>query len=179
MRARDAEALLADAVARRPGVWADFGAGEGTFSRALARLLGKGSRVFAVDRDPDVILTLQDSAGDADAKLVSVVGDFTVSVELPEAPTSGLDGMLFANSLHFVQDPTAVLVRLLSRLRPGGRVVIVEYDGRRANRWVPYPIPRARIANVMQSAGLSHPTVTATRPSAFGGTMYVAVADRG
>jgi len=57
-------------------------------------------------------------------------------------------------------------------------VVIVEYDRRRANRWVPYPIPAMRVAPLAIAAGLTAPTVVATRPSAFGGTLYVAAADR-
>jgi hypothetical protein len=56
--------------------------------------------------------------------------------------------------------------------------VIVEYDRRAANRWVPYPIAMTRLPDLAARAGLSAPMVTATRPSAFGGILYVAAADR-
>ena len=59
-----------------------------------------------------------------------------------------------------------------------GRVVLVEYERRAASRWVPYPIPLARLAALTASAGLTSPSITATRPSAFGGILYVAAADR-
>ena len=44
---------------------------------------------------------------------------------------------------------------LPERLRPGGRVVLVEYDRRAHSRWVPYPIPIARLPEPAASAGLS------------------------
>lgn len=86
--------------------------------------------------------------------------------------------MLVANALHFIPDADAVLPRLTGWLRPGGRVVFVEYDKRTANRWVPYPIPASRLPDLAGPAGLSTPTIIATRPSAFGGVLYVAAAER-
>ncbi|MGH9259676.1 MAG: hypothetical protein ACRD08_07240, partial [Acidimicrobiales bacterium] len=90
----------------------------------------------------------------------------------------GLDGILLANALHFVRNPDVVLARLAARVRPDGRVVVVEYDGRPANRWVPHPIPMAGLPALAGAAGLANPTITATRPSAFGGILYVAAAQR-
>lgn len=177
MNTRDAEALLADAVPRRAGVWADFGAGDGTFSRALARLLGARSRIYAVDRDPGAIAELERLAGTDGVRVIPVAGDFTAPLELPGTAPAGVDGMLFANALHFVPKPAAVLARLSTWLRPGGRVVIVEYDGRKPSRWVPYPIDVLGLEAVAAAAALSQPKVTATRASAYGGIMYVARLD--
>jgi SAM-dependent methyltransferase len=173
---RDAIELIRSAVPARLGTWADLGAGDGTFSRALARLLGQGSRIYAVDRDPDAIASLRRLVGTDGVELIPVLGDFTRPLELREMGDQKLDGMLFANALHFVPNPGPVLARLITGLGPGGRVVIVEYDGRRANRWVPHPLPASRVSEVVIGAGLSRPTITATRPSAYGGTIYVATA---
>ena len=178
MKARDAEVLLATAVPGGAGVWADFGAGDGTFTRALAGLLGAGSRIYAVDRDADALASLEQAAGTNGVELIPVAADFTRPVQLPGVPPEGLDGMIFANSLHFVSKPHLAVARLLTWLRPGGSLVIVEYDGRRPNRWVPYPIPSARLPEVLANAGLGPPTITATRPSAYGGSLYVAVTKR-
>ena len=50
MNVRDAVQLIAPAVPAG-GRWADLGAGRGTFTAALARLLGPGGTVYAIERD--------------------------------------------------------------------------------------------------------------------------------
>ena len=131
-----------------------------------------------MDRDPSAIAALRRLRKVDAVDLIAVGADFTRPFELPGVAASELDGMLFANALHFVQDPEVVLARLVGWLKPGGRVVIVEYDGRTSSRWVPYPIPSSRLPALTASAGLLAPTITVTRPSAFGGVLYVAAANR-
>ena len=174
MNAREAEGLLSEAVPRGAGLWADLGAGEGTFTRALAHLLGTGSRIYAVDRDARAIATLEREAPVAGVAIIPVVGDFTRDVALPPTLQARFDGILLANALHFVSEPDVVLRRLVGWLRPGGLVVIVEYDRRRASRWVPYPITPSQLAGVATAAGLSAPAITATKASRYGGIIYVA-----
>lgn len=154
-----------------------MGAGGGTFSRALARRLGSGSRIYAVDRDHTPMQSLNRPTADG-VDVIPVVADFTRPMSLPGLGATLLDGMLFANSLHFVAKPDVALARLLTLLRPGGRVVIVEYDGRSPSRWVPHPISAAKLPEVVTAAGLAAPSFTATRPSSYGGSLYVAVTKR-
>jgi SAM-dependent methyltransferase len=174
----EAVALIAGAVPRRPGTWADLGAGDGTFTRALFELLGPHGRVYAVDRDARAVAALERWAKQAAPNVIPVIADFTRPLDLPDLAPSGLDGLLLANALHFVSDAEAVLGRLAGWVRPGGLVVVVEYDRRAANRWVPYPIPPARLSALAAAAGLSAPVFTGARPSAFGGALYVAAAQR-
>jgi SAM-dependent methyltransferase len=172
---REAVALIKDALGELRGTWADIGAGKGTFTRALAQLLGPNHRIYAIDRDARALAALGRGSGES-ADIIAVEADFTRAFTLPEHNT--LDGMLLANALHFVPDAHDVLARLAALLRPGGRVVFVEYDQSSASRWVPYPIPVARLSTLAAAAGLSTPVVTATRRSAFGGMLYAAAADR-
>ncbi|MGD8321712.1 MAG: class I SAM-dependent methyltransferase, partial [Gemmatimonadota bacterium] len=145
MDPREAVSLLRPAIPAAAGTWADLGCGEGTFTRALAELLGPGSRVYAVDRSRRRLLLLDRWTRSVDARVIPLVADFTLPLDLPGLDPPGLDGLLLANALHFAVDAEAVLSRLAARVRPGGRVVLVEYDGRRANPWVPYPIPSERM----------------------------------
>jgi ubiquinone/menaquinone biosynthesis C-methylase UbiE len=174
----EAVELIAGAIPGPGGTWADLGAGNGTFTRALARLLGPNGRVYAVDRDVKAFESLRRSSAKGTSSIVPVLADLTRPFELPGLDGTLLDGMLIANTLHFVRDADAVLARLVAWVRPGGRVVLIEYDRRAASRWVPYPIPIAQLPALARSAGLSAPAIIATRPSAFGGTLYVAAADR-
>ena len=178
MKAAEAVGLIRGAFQRRGGTWADLGAGEGTFTRALAELVGPQSRIYAVDRDAAAVAALTRWAKKEAPGVIPVRADISRPFDLPGLGPGMLDGILLANALHYVRDAEAVLARLASWLRPQGRVVLIEYDRRRANPWVPYPIPVARLPALAAAAGLSTPVVVATRPSAFGGDLYAAAADR-
>jgi len=172
MTTHEAAELIRSAVTGHEGLWADLGAGSGIFTRALVEILGPTARVYAVDRDPGALAGLARWAKKKAPGVITLAADFTRPLGLP-----ALDGMLFANALHFVEDAPGALARLAAHVRPGGRVVVVEYDGRGPNRWVPYPIPAGRWPELARAAGLTVPAVRARRPSAFGGDLYVATAE--
>jgi SAM-dependent methyltransferase len=182
MNITDAIAMIRDAVGVSAGVWADLGAGTGTFTRALAELLGAGSTVYAVDGDARAVRALRElsSSSSGDVRVTAVRADFTRPLELPGLPRAHaqFDGILLANALHFVRDAEGVLSGLVKQLRPGGRVIVVEYDRRGASQWVPYPIAASRWPQLAESAGLTEPTITATRPSSYAGILYTGTATR-
>ena len=134
MNSSDAIEMIRDAVGISAGVWADLGAGTGTFTRALTELLGTGSTVYAVDGDARAVRALRElsSSSSGDVSVTAVNADFTRPLELPglAREAARLDGILLANALHFVPDAERVLSGLVKQLRPGGRVIVVEYDRR-------------------------------------------------
>src|SRR4051794_37848482 len=155
--------------------WLELGAGEGAFTLALADLLGPGGSIIAIDRDRRAFATLEDAvrsrfpAVEIDARRA----DFRHP--LPDGP---FDGGLAANSLHFVADPVSVLIRARAALRPGGRLVVVEYDTDHGNPWVPHPFSAARFPSLAEAAGLANAHDLARVPSRFLGAIYAAVAER-
>jgi ubiquinone/menaquinone biosynthesis C-methylase UbiE len=178
MQVNDAVALIREAVGNGTGVWADLGAGTGTFTRALARMIDTASTIYAVDDDVNAIASLRELAATSATRIIPVTADFTRSFELPGLGDGMLDGILLANSLHFVPNADSVLAQLARRVRVRGRVVIVEYDRRAPGRWVPYPIDASRWPQLATSAGLTSAAITATRPSAYAGVLYAGVATR-
>ena len=173
MDERVAADLIADAVGNVGTLWADIGAGSGTFTRALRSLLPRESRTYAIDNDPQAIKELRRIDG-----VQAVEGDFARDIAWPGESPPSLDGVLLANALHFVRDAEAVLRRLVRLVRPGGRVVIVEYDRRAANPWVPFPIRADRWPGLAKAAGLTNARITARTPSRYAGDLYVGVAER-
>jgi ubiquinone/menaquinone biosynthesis C-methylase UbiE len=174
----EATTFIAGAVRGSGGVWADLGAGTGTFTKALAALLGPEGRVYAVERDATALGTLARAApklGVTTATIVTVHADFTEPLTLPP-----LDGVLLANALHYVayDEQLPLLSRVVRGLKKQGRLVVVDYDGRRPNRWVPFPVSIDVFRDLASELGLTRAKITASRPSAYGGTMFAAYAER-
>jgi SAM-dependent methyltransferase len=181
-----ARAVLADDSTPVGLVWADLGAGSGTFTFALAALLGATGRVIGVDRDDVAVESLRRGirgrladpepgfAAGQSARITAVRGDFRALHAVDALQDLELDGALFANALHFDPDPAVTLAAAGGRLRPGGRLVVIEYQDRPPNPWVPHPLPVARLHRVADQAGLGSPRVTGERPSSYGGMLYCA-----
>ncbi|HYN08052.1 MAG TPA: class I SAM-dependent methyltransferase [Vicinamibacterales bacterium] len=163
MRLRDAIELLADSGVETlgPTTWADLGCGAGTFTLALADLLAAGSTIHAMDRDESALRRIP--SAHKDVRIQAHRGDFT---DQPW-PFQALDGILMANSLHYVKDQPAFIRSCEARMTRPGRFLIVEYDTDDANRWVPYPAGRGRLTALFSAAGYSSIKVLQSRPSAF------------
>jgi trans-aconitate methyltransferase len=112
--------------------WADLGCGQGTFTVALAYLLGQGSAIYAFDKDYQQIR--RDAVPSVDIQFTKL--DFVQET----LPVTNLDGILMANSLHYVKDKMPFVERVLNHLKSKGQIILVEYDMERQNEWVPYPI---------------------------------------
>jgi ubiquinone/menaquinone biosynthesis C-methylase UbiE len=161
--------LLKDGVTRG-GTWADLGAGTGAFTLALAELVGPGGEVIAVDRDPGALRDLERAVRPGGATVRTLAGDFSKPIDLPN-----LDGIVMANSLHFVKDKTPVLALMHRMLKPSGRLVLVEYDADKGNYWVPYPLSFDTWRALANASGFTDTRKLATVPSRFLGRIFSAV----
>ena len=102
---------------------ADVGAGTGYYARRIAPLVAPGL-VFAVDVQPEMIRMLQElAARDRLANIKPVLGD-TRSSKLEPA---SVDLALLVDAYHELEFPYEVMASVVQALKPGGRVVLVEY----------------------------------------------------
>jgi SAM-dependent methyltransferase len=164
--------LIRDGVAGAGPLWADLGAGAGAFTLALADLLAPGGTIHAVDRDAPALEVLRVAMR---ARFPTIVldivrADFVQPLKLPP-----LDGVVMANSLHFVRDKAPVLALVRGYLREGGRLVLVEYDADRGNPWVPFPLSYQTWAGLAAGAGFVTTRRLASVPSRFLGSIYSAL----
>jgi ubiquinone/menaquinone biosynthesis C-methylase UbiE len=164
--------LLREGVTRG-GTWADLGAGTGAFTVALAELVGAGGEVIAVDRDRGSLRELEQALGPGGAAVRTLAADFTKPIDLPT-----LDGVVMANSLHFVRDKAPVLALVHRMLKRSGRLLLVEYDADKGNEWVPYPLSFETWRALADASGFSDTRQLATVPSRFLGRIYSAASVR-
>lgn len=174
-RIQKAVTLLQPGIPGPGGLWADVGCGDGIFTSALHSLIRPGDEIYAVDRDQYVLDALARNFAESypDAVLHPVRADFGRGLMLPP-----LDGLVMANSLHFVVDKAPVLARLTSLLKPGRRLIVVEYNTNRGNAAVPYPLDEAGFIKLATDVGLRDAQIMARIPSSFLGEMYAGAGSR-
>jgi trans-aconitate methyltransferase len=163
VRLRDAIEMLADSgvEALGPTKWADLGCGTGTFTVALADLLSPGSTIHAMDRDGSALRSIP-----LEHQGVSITthrGDFTDQTW----PFANVDGILMANSLHYVDNQAAFLRSCGDRMTVPRRFLIVEYDTDESSRWVPHPVSMKTLTSLFTDAGYSSITRLRSRPSVY------------
>ena len=175
MNHSDHVALLRGGVPERGGVWADLGSGGGAFTLALADLLGPGATIYSVDRDRAALRTQAEAmrAHFPGTTVHYLAADFARPLDLPP-----LDGVVMANSLHFQRNKEPVLELVRGYLRPGGRLVLVEYNADRGNLWVPHPLSYPAWEDLARRAGLRDTRLLAVVPSRFLREIYSAVSVR-
>jgi len=107
------------------GAWvADIGAGSGYMSVKLAARVGPTGRVFANDVQPQMLeLLARRLTGKRIANVTMVQG----TADDPKLPPSSLDLELMVDVYHELSQPQAMLGHLREALKPGGRLVLLEY----------------------------------------------------
>lgn len=166
--------LLRKGVPEPGGVWADLGSGTGAFTLALAELIGESGHIHSVDKDRRA-LKQQEQRMRARFPEVTVtynLADFTEPLSLPP-----LHGAVMANALHFIryEAQATVIEQTHAYLRPGGRLLLVEYGTDQGNRWVPYPLSFSNWQALASRCGFHSTSLLASRPSRFLGEIYAAV----
>ena len=96
---------------------ADIGAGTGYFARRFTHHAGK---VYAVDIDAKLLAI---AGKDAPANLETVLA----APDDPRLPDRSIDTVFFCEVLHHIENRPAYYARIAKALRPGGRIVVIDF----------------------------------------------------
>ena len=117
--------LLLAALMLQPGfVVADIGAGTGYLSRRMAPAVMPGGKVWAVDVQPEMVNMLM--AGAKRSGLTQIEARLG-AVDDVKLPASSVDVAVMVDVYHELAYPYEVMSSVVKALKPGGRVVFVEY----------------------------------------------------
>jgi ubiquinone/menaquinone biosynthesis C-methylase UbiE len=103
---------------------ADVGAGVGYTSLRLARRVGPSGTVYATDLQPEMLRMLRANAREAG---VTNIKPLLATVKETKLPDAAIDLIIMVDVYHESSDPEATLKGLRKALKPGGRLVLVEY----------------------------------------------------
>lgn len=109
---------------------ADLGAGAGHYTLPLARVLGPGGRVYAVDIKEDVLERLYNLGLEQDLDNINIiVGD--LESETGTGLVAGwVDGVVLASTLSQIGGKDKVVEESKRILKEGGKVCVVEWQGK-------------------------------------------------
>ena len=118
-------AKLLAALELKPGmVVADVGAGSGYHTFRIAPVVAPDGKVLAVDVQPQMVKLLKDRA--AQKKLTNVEAIQGAEAD-PKLPPGGVDVVLMVDVYHELAQPFEMGEKLVAALKPGGRLVFVEF----------------------------------------------------
>jgi len=103
---------------------ADLGAGSGSFTLRFAKAVGPQGRVYAVDILPEMLDYIRQRAQDNDVKNIQLVQALPHD---PKLPPRSVDMIFICDTLHHISERATYFPLLVKALRPGGRLVNVDF----------------------------------------------------
>jgi len=104
---------------------ADIGAGDGYYVRHLSERVGARGLVYGQDIEPRYLAMLRERVADAKWSNVEVIAGTPGD---PALPAASIDVALMIHMYHEISDPYALLYRLATAFRAGGRLAILDQD---------------------------------------------------
>ncbi|MUG99249.1 methyltransferase domain-containing protein [Scytonema sp. UIC 10036] len=131
---------------------ADIGAGTGYMSFRIAPLLSTG-KVLAVDIQPEMLEIIEFFK--QEKKIVNVE-PILATLSDPKLPPESVDLALMVDAYHEFEYPQEMMQGIVKGLKPGGRVVLIEYRGE--NPFIAikalHKMTQRQVKKEMQSVGL-------------------------
>jgi predicted methyltransferase len=167
--ARDAWQRPAEVVAAlglAPGMTvADLGAGTGYFEPHLARAVGPGGHVVALDSEAGMVDHLRARAtreGLANVEAQKVAADD------PGLPAGAVDRVLIVDTWHHLPDRPAYARKLAAALKPGGSVMVVDFTRESAmGPPVAARVPPDEVVAELKAGGLDARVVDEALPEQY------------
>jgi ubiquinone/menaquinone biosynthesis C-methylase UbiE len=160
---------------------ADLGAGDGTFAVALARRVGSSGHVYATELDDEQLAEIRQAATEAGLSNVTVIKGAVARTNLPDACCD----VLFSRVVyHHLTEPAAINTDIFRALRPGGRLVIIDFEPGGIMNWIGRPetadrhgghgTPKETVVNEVTAAGFQ----LVRGPESWRGRTYAALFQR-
>ena len=141
---------------------ADIGAGTGYFSFRIAKIVAKG-KVLAEDIDDQMIKDMRQSIREQHINNVEpVLG----STRDPNLPPGSVDVVLMVDAYHEFDHPREMMEAIVRALRPGGRVIDLEYRAEDPQVLIKphHKMTEAQVKKEMAAVGLVHVKTLETLP---------------
>jgi ubiquinone/menaquinone biosynthesis C-methylase UbiE len=104
---------------------ADIGSGSGYFALRFAAHVGEKGRVLAVDIDPDMVRYLNRRVRDAGVRNVQTI---LAEPNDPLLADASVDRFVVVDTWHHIEKPLEYLALMKKMLKPGGQIVMIDFQ---------------------------------------------------
>lgn len=145
-----------EVLALKPGMAvADLGSGSGYFTRRFVEAVTDSGKVYAIDVEPEMLAYVRNSL---DHLHTPYTAEFILAgPDSPKLPTESVDLIFLCNVAHHLEHRATYFANVVSALKPGGRVAIIDFypDERSGNLGFPkrHLVPRDTLIEEMAKAG--------------------------
>ncbi len=140
-------------LALKPGQSvADLGSGSGYFTLRLARAVGPSGKVYGVDMSCEMLDNL---AKQARTENLTNIQPLLAETHDPRRPPASVDMIFICDTLHHIPDRASYYPLLMHALKPGGRLVNIDFHKRPLPVGPPVEmkIPKTEMVREAQAAG--------------------------
>ncbi len=124
VREEEPDKLLAALELQEGMIVADVGAGSGYHTVRIAPRVGPRGKVLACDIQPEMLRMI---AAKAQQLKLSNIETIRGTASDPKLPAESVDLILMVDVYHEFEYPYEMMQKLLAALKPGGRIVFVEF----------------------------------------------------
>lgn len=103
---------------------ADIGAGSGYYSLKIAKLVGEQGKVYANDIQPEMLAIIKEKMKKQN---IANIEPILCTENDPKLPEGKVDMIFMVDVYHEMSHPYEVMEKMIASLKPGGRVVFVEF----------------------------------------------------
>lgn len=132
---------LVELMVLKPGMSvADVGAGFGAWTIRLSKWIGPSGRVYATDVGAAQLAALRETVKREGLTNVTVL---EAGADATNLPAQCCDAILIRDAYHHLTQPEAIVRSMAASLKPGGRLVVIDFPPRTASE-VPSGVPANR-----------------------------------
>ena len=108
---------------------ADIGAGSGAFAIPLARNVGDGGKVYAIDINKEVLVKIKKDAKEANLSNVEIIWANAEVKDGTKLSDNSVDFVLVSNLLFQAEDKKGLVEEISRILKPKGMIAVIEWKG--------------------------------------------------
>ncbi len=134
----------------------------------MANILADSGHIHVVDKSKKKLAAFKTMPKDL-AKISLHNKDFLAAKLFDD-----LDGIFLPYSLHSVPNPIKFLGQAMLSIKANGKILILDYNSRRGNPWIKYPVDIKRLKYLAKQVDLPEPKIIQKSKSRFGRKSYLA-----